>query len=134
MITTSDRSLTDYDLHLLTEGTHYRSFEKMGAHVVEGGAHFAVWAPNAASVSVIGDFNDWTPGAAPMRLRPEAGVWEHLSPARIMARVTSTTWLQASRGMPPPRPIPTPSMPSSGLARHPASGIWIPLSGTIRNG
>jgi 1,4-alpha-glucan branching enzyme len=80
LITTSDRILTDYDLHLLTEGTHYRSFEKLGAHVVEGGAQFAVWAPNAASVSVIGDFNGWTPGAAPMQFRPEAGVWELFVP------------------------------------------------------
>jgi 1,4-alpha-glucan branching enzyme len=72
--------LTDYDLHLLTEGTHYRSFEKLGAHLVEGGAHFAVWAPNAESVSVIGDFNNWTPGANPMQLRPEAGVWELFVP------------------------------------------------------
>jgi 1,4-alpha-glucan branching enzyme len=80
LITTSDGMLTDYDLHLLTEGTHYRSFEKLGAHLVEGGAHFAVWAPNAASVSVIGDFNNWTPGAAPMQRRPEAGVWELFVP------------------------------------------------------
>jgi 1,4-alpha-glucan branching enzyme len=80
LITTSDRTLTDYDLHLLAEGTHYRTFEKLGAHVVEGGAHFAVWAPNAASVSVIGDFNDWNPAAAPMQLRPEAGVWELFIP------------------------------------------------------
>jgi 1,4-alpha-glucan branching enzyme len=80
LITTSDRILTDYDLHLFTEGTHYRSFEKLGAHVVEGGAFFAVWAPNAESVSVIGDFNNWAPGAAPMQLRPEAGMWETFVP------------------------------------------------------
>lgn len=80
MTTTSDRILTEYDLHLLTEGTHYCSYEKLGAHLVEGGAHFAVWAPNAASVSVIGDFNNWTPGQAPMQLRPEAGVWELFVP------------------------------------------------------
>jgi 1,4-alpha-glucan branching enzyme len=81
LITTSDLILTDYDLHLLTEGTHYRSFEKLGAHVVDGGTHFAVWAPNAAAVSVIGDFNGWTPGATPMQLRAEAGVWELFVPA-----------------------------------------------------
>jgi 1,4-alpha-glucan branching enzyme len=72
--------LTEYELHLLAQGTHYRSYEKLGAHLVEGGAHFAVWAPNAAAVSVIGNFNDWTPGQALMQLRPEAGVWELFVP------------------------------------------------------
>jgi 1,4-alpha-glucan branching enzyme len=72
--------LTDYDLHLLSEGTHFSSFEKLGAHPVDGGVHFAVWAPNAESVSVIGEFNNWRPGANPMQLRPEAGVWETFVP------------------------------------------------------
>ncbi len=82
MTTISEAILTDYDLHLLAEGTHHRSYEKLGAHAVEGfgqqegAVHFAVWAPNAESVSVTGDFNDWTPGASPMQLRPQAGVWE----------------------------------------------------------
>ncbi len=72
--------LSDYDLHLLAEGTHYRNYEKLGAHCVEAdgvpGVHFAVWAPNASQVSVIGDFNGWSPDATPMVNRPEAGVWE----------------------------------------------------------
>ena len=76
--------LTDYDLHLLAGGIHYRSYEKLGAHLARrdgaGGAHFAVWAPNARSVAVIGDFNGWDPAAHPMRLRPEAGVWETFVP------------------------------------------------------
>ena len=76
--------LTDYDLHLLAGGTHYRSYEKLGAHPTrqEGaaGAHFAVWAPNARSVAVVGDFNGWDPDADPMRLRAEAGVWEVFVP------------------------------------------------------
>jgi 1,4-alpha-glucan branching enzyme len=76
LTTTSDAILTDYDLHLLAEGTHRRSYQKLGAHLIKGGVHFAVWAPNAESVSVVGDFNGWTPGASPMRLRPQAGVWE----------------------------------------------------------
>ncbi len=53
--------LTDYDLHLLGEGTHWRSYERLGAHLrtVDGvsGVNFAVWAPNAESVAVVGDFN-----------------------------------------------------------------------------
>ncbi|MEO8125918.1 MAG: 1,4-alpha-glucan branching protein GlgB [Bryobacteraceae bacterium] len=72
--------VTDYDLHLLAEGSHYRTYEKLGAHpaVRNGvkGVAFAVWAPNAALVSVIGDFNDWREGANPMAHHPEAGLWE----------------------------------------------------------
>ena len=80
MTITSDRTLTDLDLYLLSEGTHYRSYEKLGAHLVDGGAHFAVWAPNAEAVSVIGEFNRWTPGANPLQVRPEAGIWEAVVP------------------------------------------------------
>jgi 1,4-alpha-glucan branching enzyme len=82
LTTISEIILTDYDLHLFSEGTHDRSYEKLGAHPVkdgiDGGVHFAVWAPNAESVSVVGDFNNWTPGASPMQVRPQAGVWEAL--------------------------------------------------------
>ena len=57
----SRQILTDYDLHLFNEGTHYRAWQKFGSHrtTVDGvsGVHFAVWAPNARRVSVIGDFN-----------------------------------------------------------------------------
>jgi len=71
--------LTEYDLHLLAEGTHYRNYEKLGAHLTalndEPGTRFAVWAPNAESVSVIGDFNDWNRETHPMK-PSEAGVWE----------------------------------------------------------
>jgi 1,4-alpha-glucan branching enzyme len=76
--------LTDFDLHLIAEGSHYRSYEKLGAHMRtigdKPGVSFAVWAPNAKRVSVIGDLNNWNPDAAPMRLHPEAGVWESFVP------------------------------------------------------
>jgi 1,4-alpha-glucan branching enzyme len=72
--------LTDFDLHLLAEGTHSRAYKKLGAHVVarDGsiGTSFAVWAPNARSVAVIGDFNNWNPEADPMSARGGSGVWE----------------------------------------------------------
>jgi len=76
--------LTDYDLHLLGEGTHYRAYEKLGAHArtADGiaGVHFSVWAPNAEQVSVIGDFNRWNPDTHPMNLHQQAGVWELFVP------------------------------------------------------
>ena len=76
---------SDFDLYLFGQGKNYRIYEKMGAHVrtVNGvtGVHFAVWAPNALAVSVIGDFNNWQRGANPMHLRhQELGVWECFVP------------------------------------------------------
>jgi 1,4-alpha-glucan branching enzyme len=76
--------LSDYDLHLMAEGTHYRNYEKLGSHVrvVDGvrGVHFAVWAPNAKRVSLIGDFNQWDGRRHPMRLHGGAGIWEIFIP------------------------------------------------------
>jgi 1,4-alpha-glucan branching enzyme len=76
--------LTDFDLHLFSEGTHYRAWEKLGSHqmTVDGvaGVHFAVWAPNAQRVSVIGDFNRWDGRAHPMRRLVPSGVWEIFVP------------------------------------------------------
>ncbi|MEK6289594.1 MAG: 1,4-alpha-glucan branching protein GlgB [Acidobacteriota bacterium] len=76
--------LSDYDLHLMAEGTHYRNYEKLGSHirVVDGvrGVHFAVWAPNANRVSVIGDFNQWDGRRHPMRFHAGAGIWEIFIP------------------------------------------------------
>jgi 1,4-alpha-glucan branching enzyme len=76
--------LSDYDLHLMAEGTHYRNYEKLGSHVrvVDGvrGVHFAVWAPNAKRVSLIGDFNQWDGRRHPMRLHSGAGIWEIFIP------------------------------------------------------
>lgn len=77
-------TLGEMDLHLLGEGTHWRSFDVMGAHPlsVDGvsGTRFAIWAPNARRVSVIGDFNQWDGRRHPMRLHPGNGVWEIFVP------------------------------------------------------
>jgi 1,4-alpha-glucan branching enzyme len=77
-------NLTDFDLHLIAEGTHYRTYEKLGAHPgsLDGtpGTFFGVWAPNADRVSVIGDFNGWNHEATPMKLFPEAGIWDCFVP------------------------------------------------------
>ena len=76
--------LTDFDLHLIGEGTHYRTYEKLGAHLIEHegrrGTRFAVWAPNARDVAVVGDFNGWDDLRHPMTLRPHAGIWECFVP------------------------------------------------------
>jgi len=78
------RVLTDFDLHLLGEGTHHRAFEKLGAHRLmvgtTAGVHFAVWAPNADRVSVIGDFNAWDGRVHAMRLLSPGGIWEIFIP------------------------------------------------------
>jgi 1,4-alpha-glucan branching enzyme len=75
--------LSDYDLYLLGEGTHFQNYEKLGAHVREisgvRGVHFGVWAPNAMRLSVVGDFNSWDGRVNPMRSRP-TGVWEIFVP------------------------------------------------------
>ena len=79
--TVTDRpvSLTGHDQYLFREGTHSRLYEKLGAHVFGDGTQFAVWAPNAAQVSVIGDFNSWDPRSHPMR-GSDAGVWSVMVP------------------------------------------------------
>jgi len=86
---TRDRSaLTDQDLHLFREGTHARLYQVLGSHpCAEGevlGARFAVWAPNARAVSVIGDFNDWQSGASPLSPRADSsGIWEGFVPRAV---------------------------------------------------
>ncbi len=69
---------------LFAQGTHFRLFDKLGAHLIEHegtqGVHFAVWAPNARLVSLVGDFNDWDPTRYPMRHRQDIGVWEIFIP------------------------------------------------------
>ncbi|WP_285713217.1 1,4-alpha-glucan branching protein GlgB [Erythrobacter oryzae] len=72
------------DDFLIAEGTHFRLFDKLGAHVIEhegaSGVHFAVWAPNARSVTLVGDFNGWNLAAHMMRRRVDIGVWEIFIP------------------------------------------------------
>ena len=72
--------LSNFDIHLIREGTHYKSYEHLGAHkiVIDGkvGFSFTVWAPNAQYVSVIGDFNSWDKKSNPMKSKGDCGVWE----------------------------------------------------------
>ncbi|MDH5565423.1 MAG: 1,4-alpha-glucan branching protein GlgB [Myxococcales bacterium] len=90
--------LSEQDLYLFNEGTHVRLYDKLGAHpgVVDGseGVHFAVWAPNASEVSVIGDFNAWKVEANPLAPRASSGIFEAFVPgvalgARYKYQVTS---------------------------------------------
>ncbi|MGD1982693.1 MAG: 1,4-alpha-glucan branching protein GlgB [Chromatiaceae bacterium] len=83
--------LADYDLHLFGEGRHRHAYRFLGAHVhqVDGiaGVLFAVWAPNAVRVSVVGDFNQWDGRRHPMRLRPGNGVWELFIPGLAVGAI-----------------------------------------------
>ncbi|HON11024.1 MAG TPA: 1,4-alpha-glucan branching protein GlgB [Chitinispirillaceae bacterium] len=72
---------SDFDIYLFKQGNHYRLFEKLGAHVMTvddvKGTYFAVWAPNAKKVSVVGDFNHWNPETHPLAARWDgSGIWE----------------------------------------------------------
>jgi len=100
--------LTDFDLHLVGEGTHYQKYEKLGAHFREvagiRGVHFAVWAPNARRVSVVGDFNHWDGRVHAMRSRGSSGIWEIFLPElregviykfEIRSRAADTPFLKA---------------------------------------
>jgi len=76
---------SEQDIYLFKEGRHFRLYNKFGAHPVchrnVGGVYFAVWAPNARYVSVMGDFNDWDKGAHPLQARwDSSGVWEGFVP------------------------------------------------------
>jgi 1,4-alpha-glucan branching enzyme len=76
--------LSDHDLYLFNEGSHYRIYEKLGAHLVQAGrqqgTYFAVWAPAAREASVIGDFNSWNRHSHPLRPRGSSGIWEGFIP------------------------------------------------------
>ncbi len=77
--------LTDHDVYLFKEGSHFQLYEKLGSHIVtfsnEKGVYFAVWAPNAEKVSVIGDFNNWNKESHHLRAREDSsGIWEGFVP------------------------------------------------------
>src|SRR5918911_5485646 len=72
--------LSESDLHYFNEGTHSRLYEKLGAHPLTlagtRGTYFAVWAPDAVQVYVMGDFNGWRQDSHPLQPRGQSGIWE----------------------------------------------------------
>lgn len=72
--------MTEDDIYLFNEGTHYTLYEKMGGHLTDQGAHFAVWAPNARTISIVGDFNRWDRHRHPLTCRGQCGIWEGFIP------------------------------------------------------
>ena len=112
--------LSDFDLHLLGEGTHRRIYDKLGAHpmTLDGvpGIAFVVLAPNAKGVSVVGDFNFWNPRRHPMRVRgigywelfiPHAKVGDHYKFDIIDPQRRASGAEVRSAGVFPPRCVPT---------------------------
>jgi len=124
--------LGELDLHLIAEGRHLRLAQTLGAQAmtVEGiaGVRFAVWAPNARRVSVVGDFNGWNPGRHPMRRRSEAGVWELFLP-RLQAGARYKFALLGAQGPLPYKADPValraePSPATNSVVADPAALAW----------
>ena len=82
--TVGPHDISDLDVHLFCEGTHARIYEKLGAHLStrdgRAGTQFAVWAPNAQAVSVVGDFNGWKTNATPLARLAGTGIWSGFVP------------------------------------------------------
>ena len=130
--------LTDQDIYLFKEGSHFNLYDKLGAHpLVHGGVKgtlFAVWAPNAERVSVIGEFNNWNKGAHPLQARPDgSGIWEGFIPGIGPGPSTSTTSPRAIKVTAPTRATP---LPFAGRRRHgrPPSYATSPISGETMPG
>ena len=83
--------LTDKDLFLFNEGSHFQLYEKLGSHVISAdgvqGTYFAVWAPSAEAVSVIGDFNSWDKASHPLRPKGQSGIWDGFVPEVVTGTV-----------------------------------------------
>ena len=118
--------LSDFDLQLIGEGTHDRLYEKLGAHVLDvdgsSGTHFAVWAPNAREVSVVGDFNGWNPGANPLSRRGMAGVWSGFVPGIGAGTLYKYSIVAPDGGSRFDGPTPMPSPPKCRPGT--ASKVW----------
>ena len=93
--TTESLLLGEHDLYFFNEGTHARLYDRLGAHLVtmrgEIGTYFAVWAPNAERVSVMGEFNDWNKESHSLYSCGRSGIWERFFPDLRQGAHTNTT-------------------------------------------
>ena len=92
--------ISDYDLYLFNQGRLWQAYRTLGSHAMEidgiAGVLFAVWAPNAERVSVVGDFNRWDGRVHPMTVHGFSGVWELFIPGLSQVRSTNTRSLTAA--------------------------------------
>lgn len=128
--------MRDKDIDLFRQGTHAGLYEKLGAHVFAHGGKtgtlFAVWAPNAQSVSVIGDFNSWTIDTHPLKLREDgSGIWEDLYPACYLDRSINITLNRVIMRIARIKAIHLPFSGKHHLKRLPESGSWIMTGATM---
>ncbi len=97
------------DFYLFNQGSHFQLYEKLGAHIVSDGetpgVHFAVWAPNARQVSVIGDFNGWDRSSHRLQPLESSGIWEGFIPGSGAGRFTSTLSNRTTTAIRSKRPI-----------------------------
>jgi len=131
--------LSSDDLHWFNQGTHYRLHDKLGAQPVSAGApgaigtaprdgtYFAVWAPSATAVSVIGDWNYWSGGADPLAARDQSGIWEGVVPgvghgARYKFHITTPAGVVLEKADPFARRAEHP--PATASVVWPSSYAW----------
>jgi len=109
-VESSPRLLTDDDLHLFNEGTHPHLYDKLGAHLLtvekRPGTYFAVWAPNAERVTVIGDFNGWNKESHPLNPLRISGIWEGFIPGVQAGAIYKYHILSNQRGYRVDKPDP----------------------------
>ncbi len=128
---------TDLDQYLFGQGTNYEVYKKLGAHPTtyrrKKGVYFAVWAPNAQSVSVIGEFNDWEEEANPMEKVGPIGVYEVFVPGqRLDNCINSLSWVRMERSF--IRQIPMQMKLNSVRVQPPGSQISQTINGRMPHG
>src|SRR5690242_7178207 len=89
----ANRGLSELDTYLIAEGKHYELYRKLGSHPAREGVAFAVWAPSARAVSVVGDFNDWNTSTNRLDVAHSCGVWQgFVEGARVGQRYKYAIW------------------------------------------